>query len=188
VPKIILIAGPNGSGKSTLASQIEKDGEFINADKYEKTLLSHILNQEERELKATLIVSKEIVLAISANKSFAFETVFATKTIPSFLKTAKTKGYAIVLHYVATNDTRINIERVAKRVREGGHDVPKQKIVDRYTETLEILPQLVKFADTATLYDNSTDTIKPFLIKENGEIKIIGAVPNWANQVVADLN
>ena len=178
--ELIIIAGPNGSGKSTLASQLDLGCDFISADKYEKTLLSHITNKEERETKATLFVTKAIQTALSSNISFAFETVFATKTIPSFLKRAKEKGYTITLHYIATDDCEINIQRVTKRVSEGGHDVPEQKIKNRYIETLRVLPQLIQFSDTVILYDNSNETIQSFLIKEDDEIKIIGDVPKWA--------
>jgi len=95
--KITIIAGPNGSGKSTLASQLGIEDSFINADKIEKTLLAHISDKEEREIKATFYVTRAINTAITKNKSFAFETVFATKTIPSFLEKAKKKGYTIAL-------------------------------------------------------------------------------------------
>jgi len=40
--KLVIIAGANGSGKSTLVSQIEYDGEFINADKCEKLSMQFI--------------------------------------------------------------------------------------------------------------------------------------------------
>jgi len=185
--ELIIIAGPNGSGKSTLASQLNLECDFISADKCEKTLLSHITNKEERELKATMYVAKAIKTAIAEKKDFAFETVFAANTIPSFLKKAKENGYTITLHYVATNDSEINIQRVAKRVSEGGHDVPRQKIVERYSETLINLPHLIRFVDTAIIYDNSYETLQSFLIKEENQIKIIGVVPNWATKIIEKL-
>jgi len=181
--EVIIIAGPNGSGKSTLASQLRIE-HFISADKCEKTLLSHIEDKEKRELQATVLVAKAINTAITEKKSFAFETVFATKAIPSFLKNAREQGYTVTLHYVATEDCDINIQRVAQRVSEGGHNVPKQKIIDRYSETLKILPELIKFVDTAILYDNSNETLQSFLIKEDNQIKVIGAVPKWATKII----
>ena len=186
--EITVIAGPNGSGKSTLASQLGLEDSFISADKIEKSLLSDMLNKEERESKATLLVGKAIKTAITENKTFAFETVFATKAIPSFLKSAKGKGYTITLHYVATEDCEINIKRVAKRVSEGGHDVPTNKIETRYKETLAILPELIQFVDTAIIYDNSNETLQPFLAKEDGQIKIIGSVPKWAINIVGKIS
>ena len=67
---------------------------------------------------------------------------------------------------------------------EGGHDVPRQKIIERYHETLGILPRLIQFADTVILYDNSHEVLNSFLIKEDNQIKIIGTVPNWATEII----
>ena len=122
------------------------------------------------------------LISIANGKSFAFETVFSTKDIPTFLKAAKQKGYKIVLHYILTERAEINIARVAKRVREGGHDVPREKIIERYDLTTAILPRLIDFADNAIVYDNSGAKLNFFLIKENNEIKILDGAPDWAGK------
>jgi len=183
--ELVIIAGPNGSGKSTLASQIEFNGEYISADKFEKNFLSHIIDKEERENRAIVIVAKEIQEQINHGKSFAFETVFATNRIPSFLETAKEKGYKIILHYIATESVEINIERVAKRVSEGGHNVPVKRIIERREKTLSMLPQLLQFTDEAILYDNSEEKLFAFLVKEDNQIKIIDSAPMWAKQILS---
>ena len=182
--ELTIIAGPNGSGKSTLASQIELAGNYINADKCEKNFLQHISDPEAREQQAVIMVAKEIREHINVDLPFAFETVFATESIPSFLTKAKEKGYTISLHYIATEDVEINIERVAKRVSEGGHNVPKEKIIKRYQKTLSLLPILLDFCDKAILYDNSQETLRPFLVKEHNEIKIIDTPPKWAKKAL----
>lgn len=97
--ELVIIAGPNGSGKSTLASQIDFAGKYISADKCEKNFLAHITDVVTREQQAVLVVAKEIKEHIRLNLPFAFETVFAISGIPTFLKTAKEKGYSICLHY-----------------------------------------------------------------------------------------
>ena len=178
--EIVIIAGPNGSGKSTLASQLTFSGKFINADDCEKKLYANIADKNKREVQATIRVAKEIQEHIKLGKSFAFETVFSTSEIPNFLVTAKKQGYFITLHFIATENASINIERVAKRVREGGHDVPLEKITSRYEKSLSILPRLLEFSAKAIIYDNSHDKIQAFLVKENNQIKIIGTVPDWA--------
>ena len=181
---LVIIAGPNGSGKSTLATQIDLAGDFINADKCEKNFLQHIKDKQAREQQATLMVAREISEHIKQGLSFSFETVFATTSIPSFIVNAKEKGYMISLHYIATESSEINIERVAKRVSEGGHDIPIKKIKERYEKTLSILPELIGFCDKVFLYDNSEKTLRPFLVKEKGEIKNIDVIPEWAKKVL----
>jgi len=69
-------------------------------------------------------------------------------------------------------------------VAEGGHDVPRQRIIDRYEKSLDVLPRLFEFSDKIILYDNSQEKVRPFLIKEDGQIKIIDDVPAWAERCV----
>jgi predicted ABC-type ATPase len=68
---------------------------------------------------------------------------------------AKTLGYQIVLVFVATNNPRINVRRVAVRVQQGGHDVPTDKIISRYYRSLDLLPRAVEIADVSYIFDNS---------------------------------
>jgi predicted ABC-type ATPase len=184
VKEIVIIAGPNGSGKSTLASQLDIKGVFISADDCEKRILADVADKSRREQLATVMVGKEIQESIKRGLSFAFETVFATNTIPTFLKNAKADGYEITLHFVSTESVDINIERVAKRVHDGGHDVPKDKIIERYDKCGLILPSLIEFVDTAYIYDNSGNKIRAFLVKENNQMKTISAIPDWAKNIV----
>jgi len=182
--EIIIVAGPNGSGKSTLAKQIDENTNFINADVYAKLFLTNIADKEEREKRAAIAVAKKIKDCITKNISFVFETVFSTDQIPEFLKSAKDKGYNITLHFIATNDPEINATRVAKRVSEGGHDIPRHRIFERYDKSLAILPKLLHFACKAILYDNSQEKLRAFLVKEDNQIKIIDELPKWAEAVL----
>ena len=186
--EVVIIAGPNGSGKSTLAFQLGLSVNFINADMCEKKLFSHIEDKETRERYVAVAVAQEIKRYLGCGESFAFETVFSSDKIPQFLRKAKSIGYTITTHFVATENSAINVARVAKRVSEGGHDVPKQRIIDRYAKSLAVLPELLDFSDKAILYDNSHETMRAFLAKENGQIKVIGNVPHWAEKLISASN
>ena len=59
--------------------------------------------------------------------SFSFETVMSHESKVEFLQEASDLGYRTYLYFIATEDPRINVERVAARVLKGGHDVPKGK-------------------------------------------------------------
>ena len=74
-----------------------------------------------------------------------------------FLKKAQESGFRTYLYYVATEDPDINISRVASRVAEGGHTVPKEKIVERYHRSLDLLADAVQYANRADIFDNSSD-------------------------------
>jgi predicted ABC-type ATPase len=176
---ITIIAGPNGSGKSTLAGQLSLLN-YINADLLEKELYKEIADSRQREALAAYAMSRSIIQHLRDGTSFSVETVFAANQIPGFLVKARGSGYKIIVHFIATDKPGINIERVAERVRQGGHNVPRDKIVERYGKSIRLLPKLIEFADEITLYDNSGEKPRPFAVKENSQLKNIAECPNWA--------
>lgn len=48
--------------------------------------------------------------------------------------------------------------RVQSRVASGGHDVPPDKIIDRYDRALRLVQELVPVCDVCHIYDNSTQS------------------------------
>ena len=92
---------------------------------------------------------------LKAKVSFTFETVMSSLDKVDFLQKAKKEGYRTYLYFVATQDPIVNISRVQNRVKLGGHDVPKDKIVSRYYRSLSLLAEAVKNSDRAYIFDNS---------------------------------
>lgn len=78
------------------------------------------------------------------------------------LRRAKEEGYFIRGIYVLTSDPYINIARVSARVALGGHDVPKDKILQRYDRALKLIPQLVEVCDILHIYDNTAEPFRIF--------------------------
>jgi predicted ABC-type ATPase len=93
---------------------------------------------------------------LEARKSFTFETVMSSIDKVELLKIAKKSGYRTYLYYIAINDPIINISRVKQRVKSGGHDVPEDKIISRYTRSLENLHKAIKQSNRAYIFDNSS--------------------------------
>lgn len=89
--------------------------------------------------------------------SFSFETVMSSPDKVALLESARALGYRTYLYYIATNDPAINVARVAARVNLGGHGVPEDKIVQRYSRSLELLVKAVKHTNRAYLFDNSRE-------------------------------
>ena len=71
------------------------------------------------------------------------------------LREAKSFGFRTYLYYVATEDPEINISRVALRVAQGGHDVPKAKIISRYHRSLGLVRDAIRHTDRAYFFDTS---------------------------------
>lgn len=95
--------------------------------------------------------------ALQSSKSFSFETVMSARDKVELLAEAQRRGYRTYLYYVATADPQLNITRVKRRVRQGGHDVPEEKIVSRYYRSLQLLPEAIRVANRAFLFDTSRD-------------------------------
>ena len=115
--------------------------------------------------------------------SFTFETVMSSDDKIELLNKAQKSGYRTYLYFIATQDPLINISRVENRVLNGGHDVPKDKIVSRYYRSLELLSDAVKYSNRAYIFDNSSSGRKWLAQINNGnevELKTQN-IPMWVD-------
>ncbi|TXI78895.1 MAG: hypothetical protein E6Q44_10265 [Flavobacteriales bacterium] len=93
---------------------------------------------------------------LTAKRKFSLETVFSHPNKLELMKRAKAMGYKVYLYFISTEDPAINVQRVKDiRVKQGGHDVPKDKIISRYHRTMANLPEALSIAYHAYLWDNS---------------------------------
>lgn len=113
--------------------------------------------------------------------SFTFETVMSSEDKVAFLRKAQAQGFRTYLYFVATDDPDINLARVRQRVREGGHDVPPDKIVERYHRSIALLNDAVEYTNRTYIFDNSGD--EPLWLAEvtDGQKLSIHAdqLPHW---------
>jgi predicted ABC-type ATPase len=189
-PKFWIVAGPNGSGKSTVYSgsnirDFDRSVWIINPD----LLTARIQAVEKLSLRKANMQAVERIYtwleaSIAAHQTVGVETVLSTGKYRDLILTAKKRHFEVRLIYVILKSAALNIERVGIRVAEGGHDVPKRKIIERRERSLQQLPWFLEHADGAWLYDNSSS--KPRLIgtKFNGQIALASsALPEVRNAV-----
>lgn len=138
---LYIIAGANGSGKSTLAEVLlkEKNLEFLNADEIAKEISPNAINSVP--IKAGKEYFKRLKMFFDDNKSFAVESTLSGNNIVKIINTARAKNYKIILVYSFLQNCTTCIERVKKRVENGGHNVPETDIIRRYYKSI------VKFWD-----------------------------------------
>ncbi|RYG32379.1 hypothetical protein EON81_20775 [bacterium] len=121
---------------------------------------------------------------------FFFETVMSSRNKVELMRQAQGAGYRTYLYYIATDDVRINIERVAARVQLNGHNVPEAKIRARYLRSLELLAEAIHYANRAYLFDNSGDKDSMLWVGEITEGRILNLktqnVPEWVEKYVID--
>ncbi|MGL4440156.1 MAG: zeta toxin family protein [Bosea sp. (in: a-proteobacteria)] len=162
-PFVVIIAGPNGSGKSTLTKTLMVAGvdfgEYINPDEIAATLEG---SYDARVQKAQTIADDRREACVRESRSFTFETVMSHPSKIELLRAAHTAGFFVQMYFVAVDDPLINVSRVANRVAKGGHDVPPDKIVERYHRVLQLAPTAISICDRAVIFDNSRILVPAF--------------------------
>ena len=69
-------------------------------------------------------------------------------------------GYRVQIYYVALPSAELAVNRVALRVKHGGHNIPQLDIERRFTRSLHNLFELyIPLADRWTVLDNSTGVL-----------------------------
>jgi hypothetical protein len=126
-----------------------------------------------------------------------------------FLEEARLNGYFVELFFICTENSQINQSRVQSRVQLGGHDVPIEKIHQRYYRSLNNLFKATFNSHRVVLFDNSAvggldridylrdksldgtsirveDGLRPFveiLTQEVGiQVTQSGKIPDWAER------
>ena len=114
-------------------------------------------NNEQAVLKALKYCEVQRENCLKEHKSLIFETVLSTEEKVNFIKRAKELDFFIRLFVVGTENPTRNASRIAKRVMQGGHTVPIDKIISRYYKSITNCVIVSKFADRTYVYDNSAE-------------------------------
>ena len=178
-PIVLVFAGPNGSGKSTVTKGFDIIGEYINADEIKK-------QKNCSDLEAAQFATALREDAVKNKRNFTFETVMSSPRNVDLLKKAKTVGYRIEVVFVLTADPQINVSRVAQRVKNGGHDVPKNKIISRYHKSLDNISEVLKIANIVWVVDNSTEKAELIIYSKDSEVSI-KETPLWNKDKIENL-
>jgi len=201
VPCIYVLAGTNGAGKSSLmgAMLLQSGVEYFNPDLAAQRILSSnpSISLERANAAAWHEGKRLLERAICERLNFAFETTLGGKTIANLLDQALSQGVEVRIWYVGLDSVERHMARVRSRVAQGGHDIPGEKIRERYLQSrlnlIRLLPRLTELL----LFDNSfeadpyTGTIpKPKLLLHlvRGEVREtckLTEVPEWAKPVLA---
>lgn len=180
-PQIWVIAGPNGSGKTTFTRRhLAHRLPVVNPDEIARDLSPSRPDAPGIALRSgreALILREQF---ISSRESFAIETTFSGKREIELMHEAKAAGYKTNLVFIATASPLASAGRVALRVLDGGHFVPRDAIERRYHRSLENLAKGVTLADRAWLIDNSGKRPRLVATLEHGREKASSMnLPKW---------
>jgi len=151
-----LFAGVNGSGKSTLYSTgaIVDVGERINIDDMARELNEQYTVFPKR---AGISALHKIDVCINAKISFNQETTLSGRSALRTIRRAKDAGFKVIMYYTYLNSPELAIQRIAARVRKGGHFIEDEIVRRRFQSSLENLRQAISLCDEIYIFDNSTD-------------------------------
>ncbi len=193
-PALLVIAGPNGAGKTTVTERLRTDHwsegvEYLNPDEIARDRFGD-WNSPAAVLRAAQWTTDRREALLAAGAGIAFETVFSAVDKVEFLVRAKRAGYFVRIFFIGTSDPTINAARVARRVMQGGHTVPIEKIVARYERAMANLQPAIAIADRVYLFDNSIDGASARLCARTSEgalRKVYGALPRWIDEAVSQI-
>ena len=146
-----LIAGVNGVGKSSFAglllSQNNDLGIFIDTDKKAASLGG--------TLQGGKWAVEQIRECIEKGVSFSQETTLSGRQPLRTILQAYERGYDIHLYYIGLDTVEDSLERVANRVRRGGHSIPEETVLRRFQTRFEDLKKILPYCQSARFYDNN---------------------------------
>ncbi len=176
------MAGPNGAGKSTLVLRVIQpvthlpfvNADVIAAERWPGEELEHAYEASQ----AAAAIRGEL---LATRRSFISETVFSHPSKVALVETAQRAGFLVTLHVVLL-PVDVTVARVAHRVSRGGHQVPEQKVRERYARLWPLVAQARAQADRTRVYDNSRAETPFRLVAdyEHGELIGRATYPRWA--------
>lgn len=171
----VIVAGPNGAGKTTAVKSVEEKFSnilFLNADNVtakelgkKEAQLGHPISTDPADpirLAANLAAAQEVDNQLAAHiekgEPVMVETVLSSEKYRKVVERAKELGYMTMMLYVTNADPAISINRVALRVRKGGHDVGEAKVVERWHKSHIQMAWFAQQMDELYVFDNTSDT------------------------------
>jgi predicted ABC-type ATPase len=172
--KIInVISGLNGSGKTTFAETYLVSNTpsmtYLNPD-----LIAQGLGADfnKSSMQAGRILLTDIKHKILKGESFAFESTLSGITYSSILANAKHENYKIIIYFLYVEKIAINIERINKRVEQGGHFIPPETVQRRHKRCFDNFWNIYRqIADEWFVINNSEQ--QPKLILDSFQFDLL---------------
>lgn len=185
-PHVIVVAGPNGAGKSTAAPHLLRDTlavtEFVNADTIAAGLSA--FRPELVAVAAGRIMLQRMHQLAADRQNFAFETTLASRSYAAWLTRLRNDGYHVHLLFLWLRSPELALERVAARVRLGGHDVPAAVVQRRYHKGFRNFFALyMPLANHWKFINNSDRAARLIAEGRGGSVRLIDNAALWESLV-----
>jgi predicted ABC-type ATPase len=184
-----MVAGPNGSGKTTLVLNLFPEVLRINPDEIALRLRGSGRKIAEPDWVAMQLADRRRHRLFAERKSFLTESVFSHPSKLDLMREARNCGFEVWFVFVCLEDPLLNVRRVAQRAVSGGHNVPTDRIIQRYHRSLKLASQATSIADRSWFYDNSSDRTPHRLIARHDSSWILETLDfqsQWLNLIIRD--
>lgn len=200
-PVIHVLAGVNGAGKSSIGeSEFRSEGLSV----FNPDTIAQQIRDLHPDISLTLAnahawqVGKSLLeQAIAGGQDYRFETTLGGRTIAQLLEKAARSGHRLQVWFCGLASADLHIRRVRSRVAHGGHDIPVEKIRERWNRSRENLIRLLPCIDHLRVYDNSSEADpaagrqpQPVLLLEMQQAQItapadLSNAPDWVQPIIA---
>ena len=156
--RLYIIGGCNGAGKTTASYTVLPDilqcREFVNADEIAHGLSP--FNPGDVAIEAGKLMLHRIKELLGREETFAIETTLSAKSYINLVHQAQEKDYVVTLIFFWLRTPELALQRVAERVRSGGHNIPIATTRRRYVAGIYNFFNLyAPQVDAWFVYDNS---------------------------------
>jgi len=198
---IYVVAGVNGAGKSSIFAELARQEgvALFNPDAATQDLLDANpgLGRDQANAIAWRTGVDLLHRAVDQRLAFGIETTLGGTTIPRLLERSLQEGHPVFMSYIGLDGVELHIARVRERVARGGHDVPVDRIHERYAMSHANLIRLLPRLDGLRVFDNSAEANPAagkapvpteILRTARGHVEFaidLPSVPQWAKPIVA---
>lgn len=176
--RLDLVVGPNGAGKSTFIeftlAPLLPGSPVVNADEIAKHRWPGAA--VEHAYEAARVAADTRARLIELGESFIAETVFSHPSKLDLIDAAHAAGYTVMLHVLLIPE-ELAVERVRYRVLAGGHQVPEDKIRQRYRRLWDLVVIAAMRGEATSFYDNSTRRGPRIVAQLNAGFEV--GAPSW---------
>ena len=200
-PVLYVLAGVNGAGKSSIGeSEFRSQGSPV----FNPDTIAQQIRTLHPDISLTLAnahawqIGKSLLeQAIAGGRDYRFETTLGGRTIAQLLEKAARSGHRLRIWFCGLTSAELHLKRVQSRVAHGGHDIPADKIRERWNRSRENLIRLLPLIDHLRVYDNSKEAdpaegLKPepvFILEmQRGKITApadLSGAPDWVRPIIA---
>jgi predicted ABC-type ATPase len=161
-PQLLIIGGPNGAGKSTFSKDLSPEGALI----YDADIVKARLSVKFPDLPDESIYYAieqdyldNIDTALKLRQHFTLETNFRDAELLNTVTRFKEAGYDTTLVYMCLRSVEQSMDRVNRRVRNGGHFVDNNSVSYNFNIGLKNLEYFANRFDNIEVIDVSNDVL-----------------------------